>query len=119
MATNTVHEHGTDYLKVIASAAHLAGDLVYEKGFFGVCEDNVASGQLFTLRLSGTFNLPRVPSTLAMGTQVSAGPSSVATTLVIIGGPTTGAIPFGRTIATGTASTAKIQLYNPRQTSAA
>ena len=115
MATNQVHIHGTDRLKVLAFANHLAGDLVYEKGFWGVVQDNVTAGSFFTLILNGTWNLPRVPSTVSMGVKVWSPPSSVATTLEIAISALAGYTAIGRTIATGTATTAKIQLFNPNQ----
>lgn len=124
MATNIVHEHGTNNLKVsTAVAAHRTGDLVCENGFFGVVDDTTAAGDSITLRLQVTVNLPRVASTLAAGVIVAAPATAQATTLPIgaagaatlgipVGG-TAGWVPFGKVIATGTASTAKIQLFNP------
>lgn len=127
MATNVVHEYGTDHISgVVAVAAHKAGDLVCERGFFGTVADDVAAGDKFTLRLRPTINLPRVPSTLAMGVIVAAPVTAQATTLpigisaqaaaasgVVPGNATAGWVAFGKTIATGTATTAKIQLFNP------
>jgi hypothetical protein len=123
MSTNIVHQHGTNHIKLTAVAAHLAGDLVCEQGFFGTVQDDVAAGDVFTLLLDPTVNYPRVPSTLAIGVIVAAPATAQATTLPIaaIGAATGGAfapatggwIPFGKVIATGTATTAKIQHFNP------
>jgi hypothetical protein len=121
MSTNIIHQHGTAHLKVaIAVAAHKAGDLVCERGFFGTVQDDVAAGDPFTLLLDPTVRLPRVASTLAAGVIVSAPVTAQATTLPIgAAGATTGGlatagwIPFGKTIATGTATTAVIQFFNP------
>lgn len=121
MATNVVHEHGTEYIKLVATTAHRAGDLVYANGFYGLVEDAVVAGDLMTVRLQVTVNLPRVPSTLSQGIRVAAPATEMATTLPIgiqgatIGAATAGWHIFGRTIATGTATTAKIQLFNPNQ----
>lgn len=126
MSTNVVHAHGTTHLSVTVAAAHKAGDLVCERGFFGTVEDDCAAGDLVTLRLDPTVNFARVPSTLAMGVIVAAPATAQATTLpllaygaaaaasgVVPGGATAGWFPVGKTIATGTATTAKIQLFNP------
>lgn len=126
MSKNVVHEHGTQHLQVTAVAAHTAGDLVCEGGFYGTVSEDNAAGDLITLRLVPTVNLPRVPSTLAMGTVVAAPATAQATTLPILAYAaaaaasgvvpdvaTAGWYPIGKTIATGTASTAKIQLFNP------
>jgi hypothetical protein len=119
MSTNVVHEHGTEHLKVTAAAAHKAGDLVCERGFFGTVSEDNAAGDLITLRLVPTVNLPRVPSTLAMGTVVSSPATAQATTMTnaaagatgFLAAVTAGWYPFGKVIATGTASTAKIAFF--------
>lgn len=114
MSTNVVHEWGTAHLKVVSAVAHKAGDCVYAKGFYGTVVDDVAAGETMTLRLNPTVNFANVlVSTLAMGTKVYAPATEQATTLPIIGGATTGWNSIGRTIATGTATTAKVQLFNP------
>ena len=127
MSTNIIHQHGTRALKIaVASVAHLAGDLVWEDGFYGTVEDDVAAGDAFTLLLDPSVNLPRVPSTVAAGTVMAAPATADATTLpllayaaaeaasgVLPGGATAGWFPIGKTIATGTATTAVIQLFNP------
>jgi hypothetical protein len=124
MSSNIVHQHGTDHMKIAAAvAAHRAGDLVCEQGYFGTVQDDVAAGDPFTLLLNPTVNFPRVPSTLASGVVVAAPATAQATTLPIgAASPTIGFLatagwfPFGKTIATGTASTAKIQLIHPNLT---
>lgn len=129
MSSNIIHQHGTTHLQVTASSAHTAGDLVYEGGFFGTVEDDCSAGDVVTLQLDPTVNFTRVPSTVAMGKVVAALATSIATTLPIgladaatLGQPigaTAGFVPIGKAIATGTASTAKIQLFNPNPYSAA
>lgn len=134
MAGNFVHRGRR--LTVPFTTAHTAGDLVYVGasgaaggGFYGVVQDNVAAGATGTLILEGTWNLKRAPTTLAFGTVVAAPATETATSLPLLGydaaaaasgvvpGPATvGWRPVGRTIATGTATTAKIQLFNPNQT---
>lgn len=118
MSRNRVH--GGERIKVTASANHSAGDLVYERGFYGVCQDDVASGDVFTLILNGVYNLPRVPSTLVMGAVVAAEATISATSLVLLPWTTHASLntaatagwgQVGRTIETGTATTAKIQLF--------
>ena len=122
MSTNVVHEHGTENLKVaVAVAAHRAGDLVCEKGFFGVVDDTTEAGAAITLRLNVTARLKYVPSTLAAGVVVAAPVTASPTSLPIaaagatgfLAAVTAGWIPIGKTIATGTATTAVIQLFNP------
>lgn len=121
MGTNVVHEHGTDRMKFTAVTAHRAGDLVYHKGFYGFVEDDVAAGDLATLILKQTRNLPYVPSTLALGAIVAA-PATEQPTSLPIGAAsasigvlaTAGWWPIGRVVmATGTATTAKIALFHP------
>jgi predicted RecA/RadA family phage recombinase len=109
VATNYVHAGRR--LRVLFSANHLAGDLVFEKGFYGVVQDDVEAGKYGTLILEGVWELARTPATVAMGTKLYAGPSSVATTLILNSGATGN--PIGRTIATGNASVARVQLFNP------
>lgn len=122
MSLNIVHENGTDHLKVLSAVAHSAGDLVCAKGFYGTVVDNVAAGETMTLRLNPTVNFARVPSTVGMGVVVAAPATEQATSLPIglfVGATsglalaTAGWYPIGKTIATGTATTAKIQLFNP------
>ena len=113
MARNFVHAGRR--LRVLFSANHLAGDLVFEKGFYGVVQDDVTAGQFGTLILEGVWELARTPSTVAMGTTLAAGPSAVATTLVLqawTAAATANQRPVGRTIATGNASAARVQLFN-------
>lgn len=110
MAKNYVHAGRR--LRVLFSADHLAGDLVYEKGFFGVVQDDVTAGEYGTLILEGVWELARTPSTVAMGTILSAPATAIATTLPLTA---TSNSPVGRTIATGNASVARVQLFNPNQ----
>ena len=114
--------HSGERIKVTATAAHSAGDLVYEGGFYGTVQDDVASGDLFTLILNKVWNFKNVPSTLPMGRIVAAPATVMATTLQVLSWTThpslnshatAGWSPIGRTIETGTATTAKIQLFNP------
>lgn len=125
MATNIIHQHGTAHLKIsVAAAAHKSGDLVAERGFIGVVQDDVAAGDPFTLLLNPTCTFANVQaSTLAAGVVVAAPATAQATTLpyaaagaATVGlpiGATAGWVPFGKLIATGTASTARVQLFNP------
>jgi len=124
VSTNVVHEWGTAHLKVLSAVAHKAGDLVCAKGFYGTVVDDVAAGETMTLRLNPTVNFANVQTaTLAMGTVVAAPATEQATTLPIrafaaatsgiIANATTGWYPIGKLIATGTASSAKVQLFNP------
>lgn len=109
MARNFVHAGRR--LRVLFAASHLAGDLVFEKGFYGVVQDDVTAGTYGTLILEGVWELARTPATVAMGTKLYAGASSVATTLILNSGATGNQV--GRTIATGNASVARVQLFNP------
>lgn len=124
MSTNVVHEWGTDHLKVLAATTHKAGDLVCAKGFYGTVADDVAAGEMMTLRLNPTVNFANVQTAaLPMGAVVAAPATEQATTLPIrsfsaatsgiIANATTGWYPIGKLIATGTSTTAKIQLFNP------
>ena len=128
MSGNFVHRGRR--LTMTFSTAHTAGDLVYvgasgasATGFYGVVQDNVAAGAIGTLILEGVWNLKRAPSTVALGTVLSAPATETATSLPLLarfspatGSPATvGWMPVGRVIATGTASTAKVQLFNPNQ----
>jgi len=128
MAGNFVHRGRR--LTVPFTTAHTAGDLVYVGasgatggGFFGVVQDNVLAGSTGTLILEGVWNLKRAPSTAAFGTLLAAPATETATSLplgagspTLGNGATTGWRTIGRTIATGTATTAKVQLFQPNQT---
>lgn len=120
MSSNAVHSG--ERIQLTATAAHSAGDLVYQAGFYGVVQDDVASGDLYTLILTGVWRLNNVPSTVAQGKIVAAPATVMATTLEVLGwtthpslnsAATAGWNPIGRTIETGTATTAKVQLFNP------
>lgn len=119
MAGNAVHAGRR--LRVLFAVAHKAGDLVYAKGFYGVVQDDVAAGKWATLILEGAWLLPRVSGVLAMGTVVAAPASEIATSLPLTTVASMGVVsgaginPIGRVIATGNASLAKVQLFNPNQ----
>jgi predicted RecA/RadA family phage recombinase len=127
VSKNAFHEG--DRLSVIAAQAHKAGDLVYEKGYYGVVQDDVAVGETFTLILKGGWYFWTPESTIAMGTVVAAPATaggatlaSAATSLPVrtyqgptgIGGTgvTAGWNPIGRTGATGNASQVPV-ILNP------
>ena len=108
-------------LTVAAAGTHLAGDLVYEKGFFGVVQDNVPTvGNLIALILNGEWNLGRLvgaAAPVAMGVRIYAPATLLATTLPIapiasVGGSWT---PIGRLAATSNASQAKVILFHPNE----
>lgn len=115
MARNRVH--GGERIKVVATATHSSGDLVWEKGFYGIVQDDCVSGDLITLILNSVWNLRNVPSTVGMGRTLAAPATALATTLPLGLVPsvflnaTTGWNVVGRTIETGTATTAKVQLF--------
>lgn len=121
MSKNFVHAGRR--LNIRATVAHTAGDLVYEKGFYGVVQDDVAVGDLFALILEGVWALPRLVggANVEMGTKVYAFPTTGATSLIIAPGPSAGASaglgwnPIGRLIATSNASQAQVQLFNPNE----
>jgi predicted RecA/RadA family phage recombinase len=119
MAKNYIHA-GRRLNRVLFTVAHKAGELVYEKGFYGVVQDDVAAGGFGTLILDGVWLLSRVPATLAQGGKVFAPATEVATSLPLITAATIGVasaghFAIGRAIATGNASVARIQLFNPNQ----
>jgi hypothetical protein len=121
MATNRVH--GGHRLRVYFGAAHKAGDLVYEKGFYGICEEDAVVSTYGYIILQDVWLLPRAPATVAMGVTLAALATSIATTLPLlayaglptfVGPATAGMYPVGKTIATGNASGyAKVQMFNP------
>lgn len=118
MSRNAVHAGRR--ITVLFDVLHRAGDLVYVRGFFGIVQDDVAAGETGTLILEGVWAVPRVASTVAMGTKLSAPATEIATSLPLgtasptLGNPATaGWLPVGRTIATGNATIAKLQLFNP------
>lgn len=120
MSRNFVH--AARRLTFTATSAHTAGDLVYHKGFYGVVQDDIASGAVGTLILEGAWALARVPSTVAMGAVLAAPATEIATSLPLgAASPTLGNVatagwnPVGRAIATGNATVAKLQLFNPNQ----
>lgn len=117
MAKNFIHRGGR-LNRVLFTVAHRAGELVYEKGFYGVVQDDVAAGGYGTLILEGVWTLSRVPATLSQGAKVFAPATEVATSLPLISAATIGVASaghnaIGRAIATGNATVARIQLFNP------
>lgn len=109
MALNKVHNG--DRLRVLFSAAHQAGDLVYEKGFYGWVQDDQVSGEYGTLIVDGgVYELARTPATVAMGTELYALPTAQATTLQLTAS-VAAARAVGRTSATGNATVARVRLY--------
>jgi predicted RecA/RadA family phage recombinase len=117
MAKNFVHR-GARLNRVLFTVAHRAGELVYEKGFYGVVQDDVAAGGFGTLLLEGVWTLSRVPATVAMGAKLHAPATEIATSLPLISAATNGAASagyaaIGRAIATGNATVARVQLFNP------
>jgi predicted RecA/RadA family phage recombinase len=118
MATNRAH--AGQRLSVVFSVAHAAGDLVWEGGFYGVTQDAVAAGALGVLILGDVWTLGRAPSTVKMGQILSAPATAQATTLPLLAAgatlgsvPTAGWFPVGKTVATGGATQAKVQMFNP------
>lgn len=120
MATNRVH--AGKRIRVLFAAAHAGGSLVYEKGFYGIVEESVAAGEYGYMILGDVWLLPRVPSTLAMGTLVAAPATAQATWLPLLAytnhpslnvQATTGWAPIGKAIATGNATVARILVFPP------
>lgn len=113
MATNSVH--AGDRIEIVSfGAAHKAGDLVYEQGWYGVVEEDVAAGKRGYIIPGRVWLLPRVPSSnLAAGTAIYAFPTTSSTGLLLAAGATTGYNKIGRTIATGNASVAPVLLGHP------
>lgn len=116
MSTNFVH--AAKRIKVLFSASHEAGQLVYEKGFFGVVQDDVVSGEYGVLLLEGAWELTGKlgADIVPMGTLVKAAPSTATAVLypaAPAGSVPSGAVTVGRSIATSNASAIKVQLANP------
>jgi len=106
-------------LSIRAAVVHTAGDLVYEKGFFGVVQDNVAVGDLFALIGDGEWNLARLvggAAPVAMGAVIYAFPTLSSTGLLMAPVASAGAsagigwTAIGRLAATSNASQAKVIL---------
>jgi predicted RecA/RadA family phage recombinase len=106
-------------LSIRATVTHTAGDLVYEKGFIGVVQDNVAVGDLFSLIGPGEWNLARLvggAAPVAMGAPIFALPTLSSTGLLIAPAASAGAsagigwTQIGRLAATSNASQAKVIL---------
>lgn len=106
-----------------AAVAHKAGDLVYQAGFFGIVQDDVAAGALGTLVLdAGVQQLKNVfGSNINPGVKVHAWATETATTLQVFPAgsvPTTvNTAPIGRVWATSPASGAsafvKVAMFHP------
>jgi hypothetical protein len=117
MSTHRVH--AAERLTLRATTDHTAGDLVWCKGWYGTVQDNVRSGDLFSLILNGAWNFKRVGGVTKNGALMAAPATEQATSLPLglsgatIGVSTTGWFPVGRLIATSTATTGKMQLFNP------
>lgn len=119
MSRNFVHAGRR--LKFIAGAAYKAGDLVYNNGFFGVVQDDVASGATGTLILDGVWDLKNLrEGSIVMGAKIYAPATVIATSLTVspssaASNPTTWT-PVGRAIATSPASSAtasvKVKLFD-------
>lgn len=119
MGRNLVLKAGdSDRLRILCAADHLAGDFVFEKGFYGWVQDDIdvsenAWGVLF---LEGVYELARTPNGVAMGTKLHAPATAQATTLPLIAAATNGEATagwnaVGRTAATGNASAARVRLF--------
>lgn len=105
------------------TVVNIAGDLVFQHGFYGYLDDTAVVGRLHTMILEGVAELRNVFGTnLVPGTLIHAAPTVMATTLQLFpaGSVPSGAPAIGRLWATTPASsataTAKVQLFNPRQT---
>lgn len=104
---------------------HKAGDLAYHQGFFGVVQDDVASGALGTLVLdAGVQELKNVyGSNINPGTKIWAWATQIPSTLQLFPAasvPTTvNMAPVGRAWATSPASsptaTLKVALFHPNE----
>lgn len=114
MARNEViRYHSTGRLRVLFTANHTAGDLVYCKGFYGWVQDDIDVSKTGwgVLHLAGVYELARTPATVAMGEKLYAPATEVATTLPMTA-TTTGGNPVGRTTATGNATAARVRLFS-------
>lgn len=108
-------------LNVRMGAAHNAGDLVYEKGFYGVVQDNMDVGELGALILDGEWAFPRLVggAGVPMGALVYALPTLSSTGLLIAPVASAGASAgigwniIGRLAATSNASQARVILAHP------
>lgn len=120
MARNEVQRHTlgqSDRLRILCAANHAAGDLVYEKGFYGWVQDDIAAGDWGVLFLAGVYELARTPNGVAMGTKLHSPATAMATTLPLIAAATSGQATagwnaVGRTTATGNATAARVRLFS-------
>uniref|UniRef100_A0A7C6EAD2 DUF2190 family protein n=1 Tax=candidate division WOR-3 bacterium TaxID=2052148 RepID=A0A7C6EAD2_UNCW3 len=55
-------------VKITASAAHVAGDLVHEGNWYGVCVDNIANGDEGMIHIRGVFNLTKQSASQVIAT---------------------------------------------------
>lgn len=114
MARNEVIRAGhSDRLRILMASDHLAGDFVWEKGFYGWVQDDidVSENAWGVLWLAGVYELARTPAAVAAGTKLYAPATSQATTLPMTA-TTTGGNPVGRTTATGGATSARVRLFS-------
>lgn len=120
MATTFV-QAGRRYV-FTATAAHAAGDLVFYEGFYGVVQDNVASGAKGVMILEGVWDLKNTyGGPFNPGNKVYAVPAVTATTGRIYFNAASlpaSAVAIGRvwgvTVAASAATAvARVQLFNP------
>lgn len=122
MSANVGVFPGRRLTNVYFTTNHAAGDLVYVNGFYGVVEDAivVATDHYGTLIITEVHRLPRVASTVAMGTVLAAPATEMATTLPLLTWAVNGASaginatagwnPVGKVTTTGNASMALVRL---------
>jgi predicted RecA/RadA family phage recombinase len=110
MATN--HVHAGKRVRVLFDSAHTSGDLIFVKGHIGIVEETVANGDWGYIILGDAWLLPGVPATVAMGVVLGAPPTVQATRLPLLAYAAGSSwVPVGRTIATGNATVAKVNLF--------
>lgn len=111
---NNAYQKGERIEITSFAVAHKAGDFVYEKGYFGVVEEDVKAGGRGYMILGEIWKLKRVPASAAMGTKLYALPTSDATTLPMISSATGNYVPVGRLAATSNASgIAPVLVFGP------
>jgi len=112
MALNEViRGHSRGRLRILFSVAHVAGQFVYEKGWYGWVQDDVAAGAWGTLIVDNVVEVTNVAATVAMGTKLYAPPTAIATSLPL-GAATAGWNPVGRTTATGNATAVRLRQFS-------
>lgn len=115
--------HGGRRRTFTPTVINVAGDLVYQQGYFGVVQDTTVVGQLAHMILEEVHELKNVfGSNINPGVKISAAPSVMATSLQLFPAgsvPSTNWVAIGRAWATSPASSAsatlKVQLFNPNQ----